>query len=99
MATKKKKKIADDEVVFEDTNVSVTGAKGALEKAKKALRACEKERKEYLDGWKRTKADALNDKKRQKRCFGAGARYCAAEMCYNHAADIGLCSCCNEPKT
>ena len=60
---KKKQNDADEEVVFEDT---AEVGKGALEKAKKALKACEKERKEYLDGWKRAKADALNEKKRQK---------------------------------
>ena len=71
-ASKKKKKksvdaersaVAEEEVVFED--VSDAG-KGAVEKAKKALKACEQERKEYLDGWKRAKADALNEKKRQQ---------------------------------
>ena len=67
---KKKKKSADagkatdnEEVVFED---EFDAEKGALEKTKKALKICEKERKEYLDGWKRAKADALNEKKRQK---------------------------------
>ena len=67
MATKKGKKIAkeeDGEVTFE--NDASVAAKHATEKAKKALKACEKERKEYLDGWKRAKADALNEKKRQK---------------------------------
>ena len=54
---------ADDEVVFED---AADAGKSAVEKAKKALKACEKERKGYLDGWKRAKADALNEKKRQK---------------------------------
>lgn len=73
MATSKKKKkksadagkavVGEEEVVFED--VSDAG-KGALEKAKKALKTCEQERKEYLDGWKRAKADALNEKKRQR---------------------------------
>ena len=60
---KKKQNGADEDVVFEDT---AEAGKGAFEKAKKALKACEKERKEYLDGWKRAKADALNEKKRQK---------------------------------
>ncbi|MCY4576901.1 MAG: nucleotide exchange factor GrpE [Candidatus Kaiserbacteria bacterium] len=63
MAAKKKKEDAKEEVVFEDV---AEATNGALEKAKKALKACEKERKEYLDGWKRAKADALNEKKRQK---------------------------------
>ena len=51
------------EVVFED---ECEAADSALQKAKKALKLCEKERKEYLDGWKRAKADALNEKKRQR---------------------------------
>ena len=62
----KEKKDSDheaDDIVFEDE--SSAGA-SALEKAKKALKACEKEKKEYLDGWKRAKADALNEKKRQQ---------------------------------
>ena len=63
MTTKKTKKNTDKEVVFENESDS---EKNVAEKAKKALKKCEKERKEYLDGWKRAKADALNEKKRQK---------------------------------
>lgn len=63
MTTKKRKKVTDKEIVFEDESVA---RQDIAEKAKKALKACEKERKEYLDGWKRAKADALNEKKRQK---------------------------------
>lgn len=33
-----------------------------LEKKQDALRACEQERKEYLDGWQRAKADLINYK-------------------------------------
>lgn len=35
-----------------------------IQKLKKELQACTKERKEYLDGWQRIKADYLNSKKR-----------------------------------
>ena len=35
------------------------------------LERCEAERKEYLDGWKRAKADALNEKKRQQQFLAA----------------------------
>ena len=63
MITKKEKKSTDEEVVFEDESDT---AKSVAEKTKKALKVCEKEKKEYLDGWKRAKADALNEKKRQK---------------------------------
>ena len=42
------------------------GTCSALDKVEEALRVCEGERKEFLDGWKRAKADALNEKKRQR---------------------------------
>ncbi len=35
-----------------------------VETLENSLSVCEKERQEYLDGWKRAKADALNEKKR-----------------------------------
>ena len=63
MTIKKGKKSTDNEVVFEH-DPEIAG--NAIDKAKKALKLCEKERKEYLDGWKRAKADALNEKKRQR---------------------------------
>lgn len=63
MADEEKKDSVENEVVFEGED---DAANSALQKAKKVLKACEKERKEYLDGWKRTKADALNEKKRQQ---------------------------------
>ncbi|MAG12609.1 nucleotide exchange factor GrpE [bacterium] len=34
---------------------------------KKKLKQCEKERKEYLDGWQRTKADSINKKKEDEK--------------------------------
>ena len=50
----------EEEVVVEEE-------KGVTEKVKKlqaSLKSCEKEKKEYLDGWKRAKADAVNEKHR-----------------------------------
>ena len=54
MMADKKGKGGGDEVVFEDENEA---ADSALQKVKKALKLCEKERKEYLNGWKRAKAE------------------------------------------
>ena len=42
-------------------------AKNTLKNLENALKLCEKERDEYLDGWKRSKADAVNEKKRQQK--------------------------------
>lgn len=36
-----------------------------IEEIKSALKKCEKEKNEYLDGWKRTKADFINYKKEE----------------------------------
>ncbi len=40
-----------------------------MEKKDKELRKCKKEREEYLDGWKRTKADFINYKKEEVKRF------------------------------
>lgn len=44
-----------------------TGQKNKLSVLKKKLKACEKEKKEYLDGWQRAKADLINFRQRQER--------------------------------
>ncbi len=56
----------DDDVIFEDTEVSGTEKSNAakLKELREKLKACQKERQEYLDGWQRAKADHLNSKRR-----------------------------------
>ncbi len=54
-----------DEVVFESEGERKLGDKGKkISSLEEKLKTCEKERKEYLDGWKRAKADAINEKNR-----------------------------------
>lgn len=50
---------SQEEVVFEE---EVTES-GQIKKLREKLKSCEKERKEYLDGWQRAKADLVNKKK------------------------------------
>ena len=54
----------DDSALSGDDGISI-------ESLQEALRVCEEERKEYLDGWKRAKADAVNERKRQQERSGA----------------------------
>ena len=73
----------DDEIIVPEQEEEFAIAK--LRKVKKALKTCEQERKEYLDGWKRAKADALNEKKRQQKLLSteqdtALARYVSAML-------------------
>ena len=49
-----------EDIVFEDGS-DVIGKKVTL--LKKKLRECEKERREYLNGWQRARADAINREK------------------------------------
>ena len=46
-----------------------------IEKLKNAVAECEKERDEYLNGWKRAKADLSNYKKEEQERFSAMARF------------------------
>ncbi len=50
----------NEDIVFEEEDVQNTQV---VKKLRERLRTCEKEKKEYLDGWQRAKADLLNSKK------------------------------------
>lgn len=52
-----------DDVVFEETSEETTPAE-RIAKLRTKLAACEEEKKQYLDGWQRAKADYANAVKR-----------------------------------
>ena len=53
--------MTDDDIELEDMEEQ---SKDKLKKLRNELKACQKEKQEYLDGWQRAKADILNSKKR-----------------------------------
>src|SRR3989344_493595 len=59
--------MVDDDVHFESEDEAALGdmgtAKAKLKKLKDELEKAKKERQEYLDGWQRCKADAVNARK------------------------------------
>ena len=62
----------DEDVVFEETDGEGQSAlgKASVEKIKKLkdeLKACQKEKQEYLDGWQRAKADFINARKEDEK--------------------------------
>ena len=62
----------EDDIVFEETDGEGQGmlGKGSIEKMKKLkdeLKACQKEKQEYLDGWQRAKADFINARKEEDK--------------------------------
>jgi len=54
----------EEDVVIEREDLSV-GEASKIKKLKVQLKACKKEKQEYLDGWQRAKADLANYKKEQ----------------------------------
>lgn len=51
-----------------------------IEKIKKELKKCEKERKEYLEGWQRERADFLNYKKNEMERFNEIIKFANEEL-------------------
>ncbi len=65
---------SDDELVTEpfdaaqdNGEASEEAGREIIKKLRKRLKACEKEKKEYLDGWQRSKADFLNARKQDAK--------------------------------
>ncbi len=74
-----------EEVVFEEeVATKSTFGGGDVAKLKKQLKECQKEKKEYLDGWQRLKADVANAKKeegaKQKRAEERGVEKLLTEL-------------------
>ena len=55
-----------DDITFEDEEGNV---KDKIDKLRKSFKECQKEKKEYLDGWKRSKAEHINYTKNQDKIF------------------------------
>jgi molecular chaperone GrpE len=51
-----------------------------VRKVREQLKACQKERQEYLDGWQRTKADFINAKKREEEERGEFVKFSKREL-------------------
>ena len=72
--------VPDHEAAFPD-------AAEMLKKLRQRLAHAEQERKEYLDGWQRAKADLINYKKEEQRRFEDLARY-GAEGLLRELVDV-----------
>ncbi len=57
---KKQKEEKYEDIIFDEEDVQDTQV---VKKLRNKLRNCEKEKREYLDGWQRAKADLMNSKK------------------------------------
>jgi len=71
----KKKDQKEEEIIFEETEVSGVDFAKKLKKVKDKLKRCQVEKSEYLDGWQRAKADLINFKKRSEEDKKSFAKY------------------------
>ena len=66
--------------VIEDSEASAPDLVVKLKKVKEELKKCEQERKEYLDGWQRAKADYINYKKDEGKRFEDLAKFVVGSL-------------------
>jgi len=66
--TEDEREYADEpaEEIADDIDETEGNALAKIRELKEKLKVCEKERKDHLDGWQRSKADYLNSKKRHE---------------------------------
>ena len=78
--TKKKEDVVEDiEFIPDEEGISQELA-GKIKKLREELKSCEAERKEYLEGWQREKADYINFKKDEGKRFEDMARFVTASI-------------------
>lgn len=65
-------------IADEENDASALSAK--LKKIKEELKKCDKERKDYLEGWQRAKADFINFRKEEGKRFEDLGRFVTASL-------------------
>lgn len=68
----------NEEIVYDDSDRTESGdtnPQKKIEKLRKKLKKAEEEKREYLDGWQRAKADFINFKKRTEESKKELAKY------------------------
>jgi len=68
----------NEEIIYEDD-------KGVelIKKLRTKLRACENEKKDYLDGWQRAQADAINTKKQHVEALKTAQKRAVSDFLYD----------------
>lgn len=80
MSEKKDKKNEDvDDLAFEE----IENGADAVKKLREKLKACAKEKNEYLRGWQRTKADFVNQKKEHEADRIRFAKFAKESLIYD----------------
>lgn len=74
---KENKEVVDDVEMVPDEEASSPGATAQVKKIRGELKECAAEKKEYLDGWQRAKADLINYKRDEAKRFDELVKFAA----------------------
>lgn len=74
------KKVTEEIEFIPDEEVDLPDLRLKIKKSKEKLASCEKERKEYLEGWQRAKADHINYRNDEGKRFEDMARFVTAGL-------------------
>lgn len=72
--------VSDDTELVTDDEGGVSDIGEKLKKLKETLKICEKEKREYLEGWQRAKADFINFRNDEAKRFEDMARFVTVEL-------------------
>lgn len=70
----------DEEIELEEEVIEEEGLKDKLKKMRDDLKACRKEKDEYLAGWQRAKADFINARKEEEKSREAFVKFAQASV-------------------
>lgn len=73
-------KIEEDVELVPDEEGAIPDLQAKIKRLKETQAMCDRERKEYLDGWQRAKADMINYKKDEQKRFEELARYATGDL-------------------
>lgn len=84
----KKHEEEEDDITFEtelgdSDNAALKDPQEAIKKLKEKLKSCDEERKAYLDGWQRMKADLVNYKKDEEVRHGKVREYATEALLHD----------------
>ena len=68
------------EIVADEEEGNLPDLQKKIKKLKEDLKRCEAERKEYLEGWQRAKADFINYRKDEQKRFAEMMQFATAEF-------------------
>ncbi|OGF51880.1 nucleotide exchange factor GrpE [Candidatus Giovannonibacteria bacterium RIFCSPLOWO2_02_FULL_43_11b] len=72
--------MAEEEIELEEEVIEEEGLREKLKKMRDDLKACRKDKEEYLAGWQRAKADFINARKEEERSRETFVKFAQASV-------------------